>query len=184
MISVTTGMEVSVRRRAWAIRTTTSIRAGRSSRPATSRWRPLAPAIIGETARISWRSFPHRLRVRRETGSRCGKLRHEIRAVSPIIAGANGRHLEVAGLELRPARMLVVVLIAQARRRTETSIPVVTEILRTQALPCFFVRPQHDDGLPAPLDREVRKIIGVKAQAGVVEIEPRISRRSPVDDPP
>ena len=79
--------------------------------------------------------------------------------------------------------MLVVVLVVQSGGRAIKRIAVEAEILRTQALAGFFIGSQVNERLTAALDRDVGRVVGIKAQAGVVEVVPGEKRRTPIDDP-
>src|SRR5215469_11629511 len=121
--------------------------------------------------------------VRRRVGGVGGRKRYKVNGVPPVIAGEKSCFFEVAGLERGSAGVFVLVLVARRRGRTVEGITIKAKILRAEALAGLFVRPQIHDCLPAPLDGHIRRVIGVEAQASVVEVVARAERRAPIDDP-
>src|ERR1017187_6472548 len=107
----------------------------------------------------------------------------EVDAVSPVIAGPDGRLLEIAGLETGPARVLVIVEITGVWASAIHRISIEAEVLRAQPLTLFFKWPQIDDRLPAAQDCNVRRIVRVEAQSSVVKVILHRHGRPPVDNP-
>src|SRR5579863_7756099 len=110
-----------------------------------------------------------RIGIRRRS-ARKGRLK--VWGVSPVVAGEKGRFLEISRLERSSSIVLVVVLVGQSGRSAIKRVPVKAEILWTQALAGLLVGPQENDSLAAPLNCQVRRVVGIEAQAGVVEVVP------------
>src|SRR5215467_6151936 len=107
----------------------------------------------------------------------------KVYCVSPVVAGKKSCFLKVTGLERGSAGVFVIVLIACRRGRTIKRVAVEAEVLRAQALAGFFVGRQIHDRLSPSLQREIRTVVCIEAQAGVVEVVARGDRWAPIDDP-
>ena len=76
----------------------------------------------------------------------------------------------------------MIVLIVEGGGLAEEGVAVETKIARTEALAELLVA-QSNDCLAASLNGKVRIVIGIEAQAGVVEIVAGDERWAPIDDP-